>query len=118
MQQFVNVMKALSDPNRVKIVKMLQNRSEMCVCELRAALALAQPTVSKHLQVLEGAGLVSRTKNGQWVNYSLSGGDTPYAKAMLDLVGSWLNSDEEIVSLLDELPKLDRRDICAVKPAE
>jgi hypothetical protein len=40
MKNFIKVMKALSDPNRVKIVKMLQHKM-MCVCELREALELA-----------------------------------------------------------------------------
>jgi ArsR family transcriptional regulator len=47
-------MKALSDPNRVKIIKMLQQKV-LCVCEMRAALNIAQPTVSKHLKLLEDA---------------------------------------------------------------
>ena len=51
-------MKALSDPNRVKILKMLQHKY-MCVCELKAPLQLAQPSVSKHLKLLEDAGLVN-----------------------------------------------------------
>ena len=54
MKIFLKVMRALSDPNRVKIVKMLQHKA-MCVCELRAALGVAQPTVSKHLKILEEA---------------------------------------------------------------
>ncbi len=54
MKGFIKVMKALSDPNRVKIVKLLQHR-EMCVCELQAALGVSQPTVSKHLRLLEDA---------------------------------------------------------------
>ena len=66
-------MKALSDPNRVKIVKMLQHRL-MCVCELREALQIAQPSVSKHLKVLEEAGLVDYKKDGLWVNYHLNEG--------------------------------------------
>jgi ArsR family transcriptional regulator len=51
VKDFIRVMKALSDPNRVKVVKMLQHK-EMCVCEIQFALGLAQPTVSKHLKVL------------------------------------------------------------------
>ena len=62
MKEFIKVMKAMSDPNRVKLLKMLQKR-EMCVCEIQAALKIAQPTVSKHLKVLEGAGLVERQKD-------------------------------------------------------
>jgi hypothetical protein len=49
-------MKALADPGRIKIVKMLEAR-ELCVCEIHAALDLAQPTISKHLRILEEAGL-------------------------------------------------------------
>jgi ArsR family transcriptional regulator len=75
MDSFVRVMKALSDPNRVRIVKMLQRRM-MCVCELQAALGVAQPTVSKHLKILEEAGLVILRKDGLWVHYTVSDGCT------------------------------------------
>jgi len=61
MKGFIKVTKALSDPNRVKMVKMLQKK-EMCVCEIQAALEIAQPTVSKHLKILEEAGLVEYQK--------------------------------------------------------
>ncbi|MGD9972389.1 MAG: ArsR/SmtB family transcription factor [Desulfatirhabdiaceae bacterium] len=44
MNQFVTVMKALSDPSRVKIIKMLQHRP-MCVCEIHTALNMAKPAV-------------------------------------------------------------------------
>jgi len=57
MKSFIKVMKALSDPNRVKIVKLLQQKI-MCVCELKAALGIAQPSVSKHLKILEDAKTV------------------------------------------------------------
>ena len=40
MKDFIKVMKALSDPNRVKILKMLQHKA-MCVCEIQAALDIA-----------------------------------------------------------------------------
>ena len=50
----------------------------MCVCELQAALGIAQPTVSSHLKVLEEAGLVESAKEGQWVNYSLAAGDMSF----------------------------------------
>jgi len=42
MEEFIKVMKALSDANRVKLLKMLQHR-KMCVCEIQAALEIAQP---------------------------------------------------------------------------
>ena len=56
MKPFIKVMRALSDPNRVKIAKLLQHKM-MCVCELQGALGISQPTVSKHLKILEEAGV-------------------------------------------------------------
>ena len=73
MKVFLKVMRALSDPNRVKIIKMLQHKV-MCVCEMQAALQIAQPSVSKYLKILEDAGLVFFHKDGMWVNYQLANG--------------------------------------------
>lgn len=112
MDEFVRVMKALSDTNRVKLLKMLQART-MCVCELRAALQLAQPTVSKHLKVLEEAGLVHREKDGLWVNYTISGGSrSPYAASLLGHLRHWLSEDADVRLLLENLDSVRREDIC------
>lgn len=112
MKELVRVMKALSDPNRVKILKMLQQR-ELCVCELQVALEVAQPTVSRHLKVLENAGLVSYKKDGLWVNYRLSDGESsPYAGNMLGNLRHWLRDDPEIKFLLEKLPNIHREEVC------
>ncbi len=117
MRQFLKVMKALSDPNRVKIIKMLQ-RKKMCVCELQTALGVAQPTVSKHLRILEDAGLVTFEKDGLWVNYKLSKDNNPYSKTMLRHLKNWLEDEPEIVELIKKLPYINREDICAKRPLE
>jgi ArsR family transcriptional regulator, arsenate/arsenite/antimonite-responsive transcriptional repressor len=111
MKQLVKVMKALSDPSRVKILKMLEKK-KMCVCELRAVLGLAQPTVSKHLRILEEAGLVASEKDRLWVNYCLSNGESSvYAAEMLDKLGTWLQGDSEIAMIHRMLPTIDRSTI-------
>jgi len=113
MKQFVRTMKALSDPNRVKILKMLQSKKS-CVCELTFALELAQSTVSKHLKILEEAGLVSFEKDGAWVNYQLAEtNDSPYAAAMLDKLRNWLETDTQIKLLRGKIRSADRGRICA-----
>jgi ArsR family transcriptional regulator, arsenate/arsenite/antimonite-responsive transcriptional repressor len=112
MKEFIKVMKALSDPNRVKIVKMLQFRS-LCVCELQAALQIAQPTVSNHLKILEEAGLVTYRKSGLWVNYSLTNGESsPYAATLLGSLKHWLLEDPEMGRIIKVLPEIRREDIC------
>ena len=113
MKAFLKVMKALSDPNRVKIIKLLQQKM-MCVCELRGALKIAQPTVSKHLKILEEAGLVDFAKDGLWVNYYLAdGNDSPYAACVLGNLKHWLDEDPEISELVKIVPFLNREDLCA-----
>ena len=112
MKDFIKVMKALSEPNRVKIVKMLQHKM-MCVCEMQAALQIAQPSVSKHLKILEDAGLVDSKKDGLWVNYHLTDGAvSPYAAALLGNLRHWLEQDREIGKLVEELPNIRRENIC------
>jgi ArsR family transcriptional regulator, arsenate/arsenite/antimonite-responsive transcriptional repressor len=112
MNDFIRVMKALSDPNRLKLLKILQERV-LCVCEIQAALGIAQPTVSKHLKVLENAGLVGRRKDGLWVNYNLADGSSnPYAATLLGNLKHWLKDDAEIQSLVEKIPGIHRDEIC------
>ena len=112
MKDFVRVMKALSDPNRVKIVKMLQQK-KLCVCEIQAALQVAQPTVSKHLKILENAGLVDSQKDGLWVNYYLTdGGLNPFVATLLGNLRHWLEEDPDVLRLRKKLPSIRREDVC------
>lgn len=111
LKEYLKVMKALSDRNRVKIIKMLESR-EMCVCELHAALEVAQPTVSKHLKILEEAGLISSRKDSMWVYYRLlDKGDSHYAQHLLAALKTWLNDDKEIQAIVQQARTLDRCEI-------
>jgi ArsR family transcriptional regulator len=112
MREFIKVMKALSDPNRVKMIKMLQRRV-MCVCELQGALGLAQSTVSKHLKILEEAGMITYLKDGLWVNYRLAdGAKNQYVASLLGNLRHWLEDDPEVEALLYRLPEIRREFIC------
>lgn len=112
MMEFIRVMKALSDPNRVKLLKLLQ-QGEVCVCKLQAALGIAQPTVSKHLKILEDAGLVLRRKEGLWAHYSLTDGSrSPYAASLLGNLRHWLVDNPEITALLERSSDIRGEDRC------
>jgi len=112
MKKFIKVMKALSDPNRVKMVKLLQRRV-LCVCEIKEALGLAQSTASKHLKILEEADLITFSKDGLWVNYRLSdGSDNPYAASLLGNLRHWLEKDQSVSELVARLPDIHRENIC------
>ena len=112
MKAFIKVMKALSDPNRVKILKLLQQKT-MCVCELQGALQISQPSVSKALKMLEEAGLVEYKKEGLWVNYYLADGKTsPYAASLLGNLKHWLDDDPQVSALVEKVPFLNRAELC------
>jgi DNA-binding transcriptional ArsR family regulator len=64
-EQMDRVFGALADPTRRAILARLAG-GEATVNELVAPFDLSQPTISKHLKVLEGAGLVSRGRNAQF----------------------------------------------------
>jgi len=112
MEDLLKVMKAASDPGRIKILKMLEQRV-MCVCEIYTILGLAQSTASKHLKILEEAGLVRSYKDGLWVNFALADGrKNPYASNLLGNLKHWINTDSEIIDLIKKLPEVHRETIC------
>lgn len=112
MDTFLKVMKALSDPNRVRLLKILQKRG-LCVCEIQALFEMAQPTVSKHMKLMEQAGLVKGNKDGLWVNYTAANGsDNPYAASILGNLQHWLLDDAIFKNMEIKLPDIQRESIC------
>ncbi len=66
-----DVFKALSDPNRIKIMEMLRD-GELCACRILEEFDFTQPTLSHHMSVLSKCGLVTSRKDGQWTHYSIN----------------------------------------------
>jgi len=63
--------KALADINRLMIVDML-SRGELCACKILEKFRISQPTLSHHMRILCGCGLVNGRKEGKWTYYSLN----------------------------------------------
>ncbi len=84
------VMKALAHPTRMFIVDEL-SRGERCVCELTDMIGAEMPTVSRHLSLLKGVGLVDDEKRGAKVYYRLR---VPCCLSFLKCVESVLAADE------------------------
>lgn len=68
-ERVAGLMKALSDPVRLRLMSMIAAANEACVCDLTAPFSVSQPTISHHLKVLRDAGLVSSERRGTWVWY-------------------------------------------------
>jgi ArsR family transcriptional regulator len=92
MKAFIQVMKALSEPSRTRIIKLLQGH-DLCVCDIAKRIGMAQPTISKHLKQLENAGLVVSHRFGKRVLYRIAEDDqNPYAAVLLGHLAQWLEN--------------------------
>jgi ArsR family transcriptional regulator len=83
--KFLNFFKALGNPDRLLILFLLQEQ-DRCVCELEAALEKSQPSISRHLRLLEEAKLIHGWKQGKFTHYSLI---KPTFKDFLSLWSQW-----------------------------
>lgn len=61
--------KILGDLTRLRILSLLAQEGELCVCELTHALGEIQPKISRHLGLLREAGVVLDRRQGQWIYY-------------------------------------------------
>lgn len=85
---------ALADPGRVRILACLRGAGEVCACHIIELLALAPSTVSKHMAILRGAGLVEARKDGRWMHYRLAGDSAPApVRGALEWVWAALEGD-------------------------
>ncbi len=108
LRVYEDVMKAVADPTRVRILKILEG-GELCVCQIIAVIALGQSTISKHLFLLRAAGLIRDRKDKKWVHYALDGkSGNPYASEMLRTLRKWLNDDPVVVQDRERTAKARR----------
>jgi ArsR family transcriptional regulator len=81
------VFKALSDRNRLRLMRLLAVADkQVCVCELMDAVELPQYQVSRHLTILKNAGLVSSERNGTWIYYSPLRDGAAFNQPLFDLL--------------------------------
>ncbi len=107
MQEFLNLSKALSDETRVRALLSLAE-GELCVCQIIELLGLSPSTVSKHLTLLQRAGLVTRRKDGRWHYYRLAG---PAASPIVKQALRWA-----LKSLEDErIIAADSQRLCCIR---
>jgi len=109
------ITKALSDPNRVRMLLALR-RGELCVCQITELLGLAPSTISKHLSILNHAGLILSRKTARWVYYRLP--DKSAASVVLEAL-NWAKkslgkSDEAAADAkrLVKIAKMNLKKIC------
>lgn len=81
----ITLFKCLSDETRARLIFLVAQEQELCVCELTCALDLSQPKISRHLAQLRACGLLLDRRAGQWVYYQIAPDLPVWAKQILTL---------------------------------
>lgn len=99
---------ALSDPTRRRILEQLAD-GERCVTDLAKPYAISLPAVSKHLRVLESAGLVSRQRNGRVHSLKLEAAPMREAQQWIeDYRRFWESSFDRLDDYLKQLQEKEK----------
>lgn len=111
MKRLSQVYDMLSDKNRLRILKLLENKP-MCVCELTHILGIRQPSVSRHLRKLKEAGLIDSRPDKQWHEYYINRNGDEYTRILVGLLSGWINDDPAIVEDIKKAKQACRETIC------
>jgi ArsR family transcriptional regulator len=93
----------LADEARLKMLWLLFNHRELCVCDIMAALEITQSKASRHLAALRNAGLATDRKEGLWSYYSLCPVEDKLVEAHLKLLRASLSKRADAKQLLAKL---------------
>ena len=104
MDDYIKIIKGLAEKNRVRILALLHKvKMEVCVCEIVDALDEYQYNVSRHLKILQQAGLIVSRKKGKWNYYRLNEKQIPFQEKLVQAISSI--SSETIAEDLNRLRK-------------
>lgn len=93
----VQLFKSLSDETRLRLVLLLREKGELCVCELTSLLKETQPKISRHLALLRENGLLLDRREGKWIFYRLSPHVPAWAAAVIEQ--AYLCQRDDILTL-------------------
>ena len=103
---------AFADPTRLRILNLLQQQKEICVCDLCEVLEEPQPKVSRHLGILRSAGLVEVRSEGKWKFYGLAQPRTRLHRTLVRCVRACLADLHELAADRERLATIELRLRC------
>ena len=103
MKEAARFFKILADESRLKMLWLLFNRRELCVCDIMAVLEITQSKASRHLATMRNVGIVTDRREGQWSYYSLCPIEDRLDKDHLKLLKTTLSRHPEADQLLEKL---------------
>ncbi len=103
MKNAARFFKVLSDESRLKMLWLLFNHRELCVCDVMAVLEITQSKASRHLAALRHIGIATDRREGLWAYYSLCPVENELARDHLKLLRKTLANRADSKSLLEKL---------------
>ena len=114
MREFMAITKALSDPNRVRVLLALR-QGELCVCQITELFGFAPSTVSKHWSILHHAHLILSRKSERWVYYRLpEKPPTVAVREAIDWVHKSLAKTDEAAADAKKLKQILKTDLAVI----
>ena len=107
MRQVLTIAKAIGDESRARALLALRD-GELCLCQIIDLLKLSPSTVSKHMDLLQQAGLVERRKEGRWHYFRLANHQaTPVVRRAITWILESLQDEPVVVG--------DAKKLCCVR---
>ena len=94
MKDITSIFKSLDDETRLRIMSLLLNQDELCICYLVDVLKLPQSTVSRQLGLLKKAGWLKDRRDGLWNYYSINRSLKPIQQFLLPMLQNFLSSTD------------------------
>lgn len=113
MDKLSILFKALSDETRLRVVNLLTDAGELCVCDLESVLGCTQTKISRHMGYLKRAGLSRSRKSGRWVFYSMAAPATAEERLVLQSLRPILSAEPHAAKDREALKRLAASGCCA-----
>lgn len=113
MENIAAIFQSLDDETRLRILALLLEEDELCVCDLVAVLQLPQSTVSRQLSLLKSAGWLKDRREGVWILYSITRNLGPIQQFLLPVLRNFLPSVEAAREDRERLGSLSKENRCA-----
>ena len=122
MKDLLPLFSALADQSRLRILHLLFESGELCVCDIEATLGFTQTKVSRHLSYLKRTGLIQERRCGRWMLYAISKPKTEHQRMIISSIQTILQSHKQTQTDAKKLKQRVKEGCCAtftyVKPNE
>lgn len=98
MKQFSHTYKALADETRLRVLVLLLEHGELCICDLMNALDMPQSTVSRHVAYMKSAGWLNDRRGGVWMYYSIKPGLDTFMSSLAALTREHISAEAAVIA--------------------